>query len=198
MKRDFLFCDHMDSARKKAVELAYQDLSKLDLKSVVGSYGFINRHFNFNQEQGHFVPEDEDKWSSYLEVCLIRYLLNECFYKPSGELVPFRGLPGGNFYAPVLAKRTTDLICRIYKNDEDKLENSLKKLKAVFKNASNIYAEINIIGGIDLVFTYTLGDEEFPPNAAILFDKNISQVFSLDEVSALSTYFSMELIKLSK
>jgi len=129
------------------------------------------------------------------QILLLHYLLCDVPIKVINELITFRDLVGGQFYWEPFVSRTTQQLCRVIGNDIERLKTNLNKFDWKQVDGEDFAAHIHIIGNIYLTLKYQLGDEEFPPDALLLFDSSIKRVFTAEDVAVLSSRVCLELIK---
>ena len=115
----------------------------------------------------------------YVAIILLHYLARKTLLKglppPTGEWIDFKELEGGEGYYPAFKKRTID---RIIKKSDDKEDSS---------------TVINVFEEIPIMITTSKADEEFGPDANILFDKNISSTFCTEDIVVLAELVTHQL-----
>jgi hypothetical protein len=126
----------------------------------------------------------------YITLILLHYLVQRLAFgklpEPAGEWVDFNSLNGGEGYYPAFKKRTIDrLVSKYGKNPEELLKASQRMPAKVggFGDASVVvypFAEVGIL------IKMSKGDEEFGPDANILFDRNISRIFCTEDIVVLT------------
>jgi hypothetical protein len=121
------------------------------------------------------------------EMLVLRRLESPPAVAPTGEMVPFRALPGGAFYHGVLAKRTTDRLTDVIGNDLGRLRAALAFLPHEETGPGDLGVRFEAVSGIAAALVYRVGDDEFPPAADLLYDRAIARVYTLDETAALAT-----------
>jgi hypothetical protein len=187
------------SARHKAIQIALEKLAEIDISqrcenlgldkpdtkgiitlSVFGNdYVFdINKHLLVHSDTGQATRTDDF-------LLILHYLLCEHPVKKTQQLITFRDLPGGQFYWQPFISRTTTQLIRKIGNDLGRLKQNLNKLDWQPFQQGDLGAAIHILGRLDIVFIYYLGDEEFPANATVLFDRCIKRVYGAEDVSVL-------------
>jgi len=191
----------------KTLKIAKERFRQLDFFSVCGNRGLIKskedaykvRIFgkeavldktNFEliyPDTGHAVRPDDHS-------LLLHYLCSPSDYKPADELVTFREFKGGQFYwGPFQQKTTIPLVKRI-NNNIDKLQTNLKIFDWQSLEYGDFSAKIHIFGHVYIVLVYYLGDDEFPPNASLLFDKASLAVFDANDASVIGSRICLHLL----
>lgn len=109
----------------------------------------------------------------YTSIIILHYLAKKLrlgnLPPPSGEWIDFRQLEGGEGYYPAFKKRTIDKI--------------LKKYGSSPKDISMV---IQVLESVPMLITASKADEEFGPDANILFDKTISTIFCTEDIVVLT------------
>jgi hypothetical protein len=124
-------------------------------------------------------------------VLVLHYLLCECPVVPTGQLISFRDLSGGQFYLGPFTARTTAPLVRRFGNDLAALRNNLARfdhdlLPDLCPTSAVFAARIHAVGRIELTLIYRAGDEEAGASAEVLFDACIKRVFSMEDAAALA------------
>ncbi len=127
-------------------------------------------------------------------ILALHYLLCEVPIEPTGELISFRELPGGQFYLEPYRSRTTKPLAAHFQNDLAALRSALDRFDWTPADVGDLGATIQAIGNIRLTLVYHHGDEDFGPEAEILFDSCIKRVFCTEDVTVLATRLCRGLI----
>lgn len=123
---------------------------------------------------------------AFFYLFVIYYLLLPQDIKLSGEWISEKDLPGGTtfFRGPHLLP--TNLISDRFANDLQGFCERCKKLGGTPLQLADAAFSFTITRDIPLAVLYWTGDEEFPAEAKILYDKSISEPLPLDIVFALA------------
>lgn len=128
------------------------------------------------------------------QIFILHYLLCDVSFEPKAKLISFRDLPGGQFYwNPFLSRSVNPMLSRIG-NNIDLLREKIKKFDYKIGADGDFSAIIHVIGKINIMLVYHLGDEEFPPAANILFDSSIKHVFNTEDVAWLAGRICLALL----
>jgi hypothetical protein len=127
-------------------------------------------------------------------VLVLHYLLCDSPVVLTDELISFKGFPEGQFYwQPFLSRTVNPLIGRIG-NDLDLLRKNLQRFDWEEDVIGDFSARIHAIGKLYVTLVYYPGDDEFPPNADVLFDACIKQVFVAEDVAVLASRICLGLL----
>jgi hypothetical protein len=188
---------------KAAIALAAAELQKINPKRLEnrskcayfqenGREGLLVPYFGQGRRVGWpeitVTPADGDAQIPLTEQILILHYLSRATGEPlSGHSIDFREVPdGGGFYWSAFVSRAKQPLLETFGQD----------LELYLKVATNLGGEPQNLGEAAARFlafplvpvTHVLwrGDEEFPPEANILFDATISQHLSTEDIAALA------------
>ena len=125
---------------------------------------------------------------TYTGLILLHYLAKTLIGLPglTGEWISFKDLPGGQGYYPVFKKRVIGTIIRKY----GKEPKALLKLKDRFiiekADMADASVKVDVLDNVPILITLWEGDDEFGPDANVLFDKNINEIFCTEDIVVLS------------
>ncbi len=126
---------------------------------------------------------------------ILHYLQWEGDATPTGEVISFRDFPGGAFYYAPFRGRTVVPLVRAIGNDLNLLRERLDRLEWQKGGWGDTCAVIRVFGRVSVILVYHTGDDEFPPDAEILFDAVLRRIFSADDISALASLVCARLIR---
>jgi len=117
---------------------------------------------------------------------VIYYLLLTQDIKTNGEWISENDLPGGAtfFRGPHLVP--TELISGRFGNDLDGFKKCCEKLGGRAINLGDAAFRFDIAPDIPVAVIYWQGDEDFPAEAGLLYDRSIIKLLPLDIVFALA------------
>ena len=199
--------NHLQAARIEAVRRTRERLADVDLAAAAGRGGLaydpeqgvavslLGRAFYVAPGSLDVVAADGGKVSPVDELLILRYLETARPVEPTGRNITFRDLPGGNFYAVALAKRTTDLIEKTFGDSAARLREAFARFPHTPIERGDAGACFHAIGRIDVTLVLHAGDDEFPASAQIFYDQVIASVYSSDEVAALTTSLCVGLVR---
>jgi hypothetical protein len=128
------------------------------------------------------------------QILVLHYLLCEVPAEPTGELISFRDLPGGQFYLEPYRARTTKPLVAHFQNDLDTLRTALNCFDWTQVDLGDLGACVQAVGNFHLTLVYHRGDEDFGPEAEILFDACIKRVFCTEDAAVLAARLCRGLI----
>jgi len=157
---------------------------------------------NLTQEKNHTVRFLDDEYSINLEkksvlslsrnvpaktpvsILILHYLSRRLkgLPQPTGEWISFRQLDGGQVYYSVFRKRVLEPIIRKYgENPKGFVSELTKRFKAKQDSQADASVVLDVFDGIPILITLWRGDEEFSPEANVLFDRSITEIFCTED-----------------
>ena len=185
-----------------ALELATEEFKKIDLKNIASMSGTIVTPENIqvdylNRRYCLRLPdaEWEGEVSSREKLLILHYLINSKGTPLSGKLIDFREFPGGNVYYPVFEARACRPFLKCFGKNQPLLLKAALALKGSQKELGDFSVNIPAFPRVGIIFIVYRGDEELAPTAKILFDSNVSEYLSTEDVAAVCEDVCRSLIK---
>jgi len=126
----------------------------------------------------------------YTTLILLHYLLQKIAFKtlpqPAGEWIDFNSLQGGEGYYAAFKKRTIDRVISKYGKNPEELLKVSQRMPAKTAEFGDVSVVIYPFVEVGILIKLSKGDDEFGPDAAILFDRNISKIFCTEDVVVLT------------
>jgi hypothetical protein len=104
----------------------------------------------------------------------------------SGEWIAFNQLEGGDAYYPAFKKRTIDRVVKKFGASPVGLFAAAERMGGTRTGKGDAGVVIPAFAEVPLAVTVWKADEEFSPNANILFDKTVSRIFCTEDIVVLS------------
>jgi len=195
---------------RTALDVALRDLSSSDLEDRCRKAGAgwipqadgagwidlrsLGRGVRIGLPGGIFESEAE-KPPQWEQILLLHYLITASGAPPTGRMITFKHVPGGAFYYPAFARRTTGLLLKVF---GERLESWLEAAdrlgwgSAPFGDAA---VEIGALPRVSVIFVLWRGDEEFPPEGNVLFDENITQYLPVEDITVLCNMIAVKMVR---
>ena len=106
--------------------------------------------------------------------------------KPSGEWIDFNTLEGGEGYYPAFKKRTIDRILKKYGGAPEGLVKAAGRFQSQKSDKGDTGVIIYPFTEVPILITMWRSDEEFGPDANILYDRTISDIFCTEDIVVLT------------
>ncbi len=115
------------------------------------------------------------------QMLLIRFLLEGKASKSSGAFLTYREMPWGEVYIKPFTGRCLTRAAFTFGTRLNAFQKAMENTSAIpLKNGDAGY-QIEVLPGYDIRIIVWEGDDEFPPNAQILFSDNFPQAFSAED-----------------
>lgn len=197
---------------KESFRLASVEIKKRDAASLAKAAGAM-----FSPEEGLIVPflgteyrveihpqTDIRKVNSSEEVSIpdkiliAHYLLGAAGRKSTGKLITFRQIPDGHFYFEAFQRRARDPFANFFGNNERLFVKCAEMMGAVPVEIGDFGMDFPVFPHIHVQLVLWLGDEEFPPDATILFDESIQRILPVEDIAVMSGSLVYRLIGLGR
>ena len=112
---------------------------------------------------------------------LLRYLLECKEVKGSGEWKTFREMPWGELYIKPYTGRVLTRAAYTFSFKLDAFRKAAEKMGATAVKHGDAGFLFDLIGGYQMQIMIWAGDEEFPPNAQVLYSDNFADGFAAED-----------------
>ncbi len=131
----------------------------------------------------------------YLTILLLHYLIGSLRhrYTPSGEWISFKEIEGGEIYYPAYREGVIAPLLRKYGNAPENLLGVAERFRGRKIDVGDVGIEIVTFEDVAVRAVLWRGDEEFGPEANLLFDRNISRLFTMEDVVVFSRFVTHSL-----
>ena len=190
-----------DGSRVSVAENYWNDLLKRDITSLCNLTLFTQ--LSSNQILFHFLQEDvvldfekrclmrlqDNHWQKsddpLLELVTVMYLINVTDIYPIGkDIVGVKDLKEGHFFQGPHVLKTDPLIER-YGHDLKGFREAAEFLEGEPRDMADAAYKFQPYPRVALYFLMWEGDEEFPAQVTVLFDRSIENVLAADAIWAL-------------
>ena len=180
-----------------ALNLASEKLSQIPPEKVCEACGA-------RYENGEFILPWLYRDSSLsaapeiLKILWLHYLTAGGIKKMSGELVAYRDTAPALFYEPNFIKRAVRPLVKCFGSMPEKLIETGLALGGQAAALGDASVTINALPYLPLTFIIWKGDDEFPPDGNILFDKTAKTWFGSEDLAVFASFAVYELINIFK
>ncbi|MBK5245066.1 MAG: DUF3786 domain-containing protein [Eubacteriaceae bacterium] len=171
----------------------YDDETNTFLVTVMGN----PYHVSF--PQGDVTTVEGKDFDNYkLKTMILRYLLNAKGVKATGENISFRDVSGGNVYFASFEGRCLKRFAFTFNYNIEGLKKAMAALGATPQATGDMSWRFEVINNMFMTVILWVGDDEFPPEAQILFDANFPAAFSAEDMAVMGDIFIPVLKELGK
>ena len=129
------------------------------------------------------------------KILILHYLLSAGQQPVRGRLVSFKQLPGASFYEPTYRKRGPERIARRFGRDPEAFRRACLKLGWESGGLGDASCSFEVFPRLRGEVVLHRGDEEFPPEANLLFEDRIVNLLPLEDVAVLAGLVASRLSK---
>ena len=152
---------------------------------------FFSDEFRVNVETRTVTAPSGQPAKDFFSILLLHYLERKHKGLPAlhGTWISFKELESGEQYYPAFRKRSLDLLVKKYGARPEEMLSCLKRLPYAKQSVvGDVSVEVNAFEGVPVTAVLWRGDEEFPPEANLLFDRSISEIFCTEDVAVLAGF----------
>jgi hypothetical protein len=166
-------------------------------KSITVSH--LNRSIMLDVDAQRFsIVETGEEVQMWLAILTIHYLNNAPGVRPTGKLKHFREFKEGHFYEPAFNRRTRDTLIDVFGNSPSSIVRAGEKLKGKIVETGDSAVELAYFPFLPITCILWKGDEEFPPEASVLFDETADKFFNAEDMAVAGQMAVLELVKASR
>jgi hypothetical protein len=131
--------------------------------------------------------EDGKEISLTDQVLIAHYLLGASGEAETGDWITFRDIPDGHFYYDAFLKRARDPFLKTFGNKPDLYHKVAPMIGGEpVQGLGDVAFDFRVFPRIVLRIILWKGDDEFPPEANILFDRSIQSYLPVEDIAYLS------------
>jgi hypothetical protein len=200
--------DDYINARKLAIE----ELSRAPFEILLNRSGFesssensfripfLDRVYQVVYPQFDFKDQTASDKAIPLQeqVLILHYMMAREIPSPAGHWISYREIPGAAFYFGAFVKRAIEPLKKVFGNNITGFTKAARKLNAKKIDNGDAAFEFRVLPAVSLQLVLWSSDDEFPAEANILFDKNIGQILSPEDVAWLAGMVVYRLMGLAK
>jgi hypothetical protein len=129
------------------------------------------------------------------KILILHYFTGAKGTSATGKLIAYKQLAGGVSYFPAFSQRAIGPLVKIFGRSPEPLRKAAAKLGGREADYGDVSVTINAFARVPITLVLWKGDEEVAPNGNILFDTNISDYLSTEDVTVLCETIIWKLVK---
>jgi hypothetical protein len=194
-----------------ALALAREKLAAEPFERVVARSGFdlapdntlcvpfLNRVYRVSRTGFTFVDAAEQTRNVPLQeqILILHYLMARSAAAVAGDWVAYREIPGAAFYFGAFAKRAIDPLKKAFGRNVPGLAAAAARLMGRPVAPGDAGFEFRVFPKAPLRLILYAGDEEFAPEANILFDRSLGALLSPEDIAWMAGMVVYRLIGLA-
>ena len=147
---------------------------------------YLNQPYHITLPDIDILLEGSDVKVPLRDKILILHYFTEAKGTPAtGKLIAYKQLPGGISYFPAFYKRTINHFVSHFGQKPELLVDIVAKLGGYKTDQGDVSMTVNAFDHVPITLVLWRGDEELAPNGNILFDANVSDYLSTEDVTVL-------------
>ena len=131
-------------------------------------------------------------------ILILHYLIAAKGTPPSNKMITYKELPEGVNYFPTFYKRAIKPLVTHFGNKPLQLFNCAIMLGGYKANYGDVAVTVDAFSRVPITLVLWKGDDELTPEGNIMFDSNISDYLSTEDINVLSETIAWKLVKLLK
>src|SRR3989338_3330403 len=173
-----------------ALEKGWENLERLS-ETDVYTVPLLGDTYELNiKDKASFSNSCNAPTKDYVTILLLHYLiglLKNC-YSPSGEWISFKGIEGGDTYYPAYRSSVVKPLLKKYGSRPKDLLNVSERFKTRRIETGDAGIELETFPDVWGRVILWAPDSEFGPEATILYDKNITQIYAMEDITVFSQF----------
>ena len=156
-------------------------------ESAIIEVKFLNRTITVTWPDLSFSQDSEGEISLKEKILILHYFNGAKREDTAGEWISYQDIPSARFYLDAFNRRVKQPLVSAFGEQPDELVSCAKKLYgATTSSVGDVSVLIQALPRVPVTLLIWKGDEEFPPDGAVLFDSSIQDILSAEDISELS------------
>lgn len=118
-------------------------------------------------------------------ILMLHYLITAKGTAPTGKLIGLRQVPGGQFEHASFSREVLTPLLDHFGREPERLVEAAANLGGSKAGYGDVAVSIKAFPNVSVVIVLWRGDDEFAPNASILFDSTVTDYLSTEDMSVL-------------
>ena len=187
----------MRTGYKAAIDLALTELEKLAPADVCSRTGctYENGAYSIPWFGEKSTITEGSEWD---QIVKLHYLTSKGASKPSQTLISYREVPSALFYEPKFIARAVRPVVKTFGANAKDLITAAAAIQGTQAPHGDAAVTLTPLPNIQITYILWQGDDEFPPDGNILFDKNSIDWLPAEDLVVLASIASYKLLQIAK
>ncbi|MFO8085559.1 MAG: DUF3786 domain-containing protein [Desulfobacterales bacterium] len=161
---------------------------------------FLNRSYKIDPVTFNFTDIENESQEVPIQeqVLILHYLKAQAFPSPKGQWVSYREIPGATFYYSAFLNRAVNPLKKVFGQNIQGFERAAQKLDGKRLTIGDAAFEFYVFPKVPIRITIWEGDEDFTPEANIVFDETIGHILSAEDIAWMAGMLVYRLMALSR
>jgi len=173
-----------------ALQKGWEGLSKLNPGKIL-AVKFLGDEYTIDSGEKKIISLSCNVAAKdFTAILILHYLAHKLKGLPvlTGEWKTFKELSGVEGYYSAFRNRAIEPIIRKYGSHPEGILAALERLSAKRVDQGDVGIVLEAFEGVPALITLWRSDEEFGPEANMLFDKSIAQIFCTEDIVVLAGF----------
>ncbi len=161
---------------------------------------FLNREVVIGwPELGCFFKDSGEEVPVQQQVLIFHYLNGANGLNPTGQWIAYQEVPDGRFYLDAFLRRAKNPMVQVFgSTPEILMDLAVQVYGAIPFDQGDLSVTVRAFPLVPVALILWRGDDEFPPEGTILFDRTIPSMLSAEDIAWLAGMIIYPLIGMSK
>jgi hypothetical protein len=141
------------------------------------------------------LPETQESLNLSNQILILHYLNGVKDIPAANKLISFKEIPSGEFYYPAFARRSIEPLLKTFSTKLQAFILIAEGLGGKPVALGDAGTKIFVFPRVPITLVLWFADAEFPPDLQILFDANITEFLSTEDIAVLSQEVMIRMIK---
>lgn len=126
-------------------------------------------------------------------ILMLHYLITAGGTAATGKVIGLRQVPGGSCEHASFAREVVTPLLDRFGREPERLVEAAAELGGSRANYGSVAVSIKAFPRVSVIIVLWRGDDEFPPNATILFDSTVTDYLSTEDLAVLCERIAQKL-----
>jgi hypothetical protein len=169
-----------------SLDLAWDELEMLALQDCIVS--LLEEDYQVRAKERAVLLHCGAPAGQMQAVLILHYLIGllQHGYRSRGEWISFKETRDGNLFRPAFQESAIKPLVQSFQIDPEGLvRRLLSRLGGRMAEGGDVAVEVAAFPGVLVRLVFWKGDEELPPEASLLFDRGLTEIYSTEDVAVL-------------
>ena len=169
-----------------SLELAWDELEGLALQDAAVS--LLGENYQVKAKERALLLAGGAPAGQMEAVLILHYLIGllQHGYLPRGEWISFKETRDGKLFWPAFQESAIKPLVQSFHRDPEGLIRAMQERLSCRKvEGGDVAVELTTFPGVFVRVLFWNGDEELPPEASLLFDRGLTEIYSTEDVAVL-------------
>ena len=159
---------------------------------------YLMQNYSVTYPQGNVTNTEQKEADLTTAILILHYLTGASGVELTNDWVSFKELQGGAIYIQAFQKRAINPLVQAFGKEPDAFTAATKQFAGTPAEFGDLSYIIPVFPRIPILLILWRGDDEFPPNGTILFDRNANTYLHTEDFAHLASMTVYALIKTLK